>query len=100
MRKQFSGLLQFVTVCLDNLVHLAILLKFVKVYLNLQIRYICDNPARTSLREIRTEEGDKQGRPTSEEIEKSRDLEIEKEITKLTYFTDQTNELLEGNDYR
>ena len=29
-----------------------------------------------------------------------RDLEIEKEITKLTYFTDQTDELLEGNDYR
>ena len=34
VRKQFSGLLQFVTVCLDNLVHLAILLKFVRVYLN------------------------------------------------------------------
>ena len=48
-----------------------------------------------------TEEGDKQGRPTSsQEIEKLRDFEIEKEIIKLTYFTDQTNELLEGNDYR
>ena len=47
-----------------------------------------------------TEEGDKQGRPTSEETEKLRDLEIEKEITKLTYFTDQTSELLEGNDYK
>ena len=47
-----------------------------------------------------TEETEKDIRPTSEEIERSREIEIEKEITKLTYFTDQTNELLEGNDYR
>eukprot|EP00795_Rhopilema_esculentum_P000677 gene677-biopygen7196 len=46
-----------------------------------------------------TQEGE-EVRPTSEEIEKLRDLEIEKEITKLTYFTEQTNELLEGKDYR
>ena len=43
-------------------------------------------------------EGEKQGKPNSEENEKSRNLEIETEITKKTYFTDQANELLEGNN--
>ena len=56
VRKQFSGLLQFVTVCLDNLVHLAILLKFVRVYLDKIYKFGTDHTdaKESEPRDVRT----------------------------------------------